>query len=71
MKVSLTKLKNSIEQKIILYLKLEKIKDIILSFKLYNFDIKTHFQNFAEENGEILPKKLLKTGEGKSSECFY
>ena len=67
MKVSLTKLKNNIEQKTLLNLKLEKIKDIILSLKLYNFDIKTHFQNFAEENGESIPKKLLKTGEGKSS----
>ena len=52
-------LKTNIKEENLLFLKLEKIKDIILSIKLYNFDIKTHFDEFVKEYEEILPEKKL------------
>ena len=67
LKDSLIELKYNFEQKSLFYLKLEKLKEIIFLVKLYKFDIKTHFKDFVEENYEILPKKKLKRGEGKSS----
>ena len=46
-------LKANIKEKNLLYLKLEKIKEIILSLKLYNFDVKSHFEEFAKEYEKI------------------
>ena len=45
------------EKKELLYLKLKEIEKIIYTYKLYNFDIKFHFEKFAhnyEENTNII-----------------
>ena len=57
LKDKLSMLKANIKGKNLLYLKLEKIKEIILSLKLYNFDVKSHFEDFAKEYENILPEK--------------
>ena len=46
-------------------MKLEKIKDIILSLKLYNLDIKSHFEEFVKGYEIILPEKKVNIGENK------
>ena len=61
-------LKANIKGKNLLYLKLEKIKEIILSLKLYNFDVKSHFEEFAKEYEKILPEKKLNIGENKAKD---
>ena len=65
LKEKLLNLKTNIKQKNLLYLKLEKIKDIILSLKLYNFDIKSHFEEFVNEYEIILPEKKIDIGGNK------
>ena len=44
----------------LLYLKTEKIREIISSLKLYNFDIKTHYDNYVLKNRDNLPPKKVK-----------
>ena len=68
LKDKLSMLKANIKGKNLLYLKLEKIKEIILSLKLYNFDVKSHFEEFAKEYEKILPEKKLNIGENKAKE---
>ena len=62
---NLLKIKTNINEKNLHYLKLEKIRDIIISLKLYNFDIKSHFEEFIKEYEDIFPKKKLKIEENK------
>ena len=50
-------LKDIKSQKLISY-KLDKIIEIINDLKLYNFNIKEHFNNFMEENLDKLPSKI-------------
>ena len=54
--------KNNMEKNL-LSLKLEQLEEIILSYQLYNFNIYTHFNNFAENYEEILPNKKAKISE--------
>ena len=71
-KMNLTNELNSLRDKILeknlLCLKLKQIKNIISTLKLYNFDIKTHFKEFAENYIEELPQKKKKEGENVTSE---
>ena len=71
-KMNLTNELNSLRDKILeknlLCLKLKQIKNIISTLKLYNFDIKTHFKEFAENYIEELPQKKKKERENVTSE---
>ena len=63
--IKINEVKKNILKKNLLLLQLEKIKTVIFSLKLYNFDTKTHFENFIQEYDETLPKKLLKISENE------
>ena len=58
-------LEKNINEKNILYLKLDEIKNVILSFKLYNFGIAKDFANFVDNYEEILATKKIKKAENK------
>ena len=58
----------NIKLKYRLFLKLEKMKEIFSELQLYNFDIKEHFKNFANDYDENLPKKFIKTSEFEKDE---
>ena len=48
-------------EKNLLYLKSEKIREIIFSLKLYFFDIETHYNDYVLKNEDNLPPiKYLK-----------
>ena len=64
----LNSLRDKILEKNLLCLKLKQIKNIISTLKLYNFDIKTHFKEFAENYIEELTQKKKKEGENVTSE---
>ena len=63
--IKINEVKKNILKKNLLLLQMEKIKTVIFSLKLYNFDTKTHFENFIQEYDETLPKKLLKISENE------
>jgi hypothetical protein len=61
----INEVKKNILKNNLLFLKLEKINEVIFSLKLYNFDTKTHFEKFIQEYDDPLPKKLIKISENE------
>ena len=62
-KRDLKSIKNKINNYNLLLLKLEEIRKIIFSYKLYNFDIKAHFKEFSDNYEIIQPIKKKKVSE--------
>ena len=56
--------KNIFEKNI--FLKLEEIENVILAFKLYNFNIEEDFEKFAKNYEETLPTKKIKKTENET-----
>ena len=49
-----------------IFLKLEEIENVILAFKLYNFNIEEDFEKFAKNYEETLPTKKIKKTESET-----
>ena len=63
---NLYKLEKEIMEKNLLYLKSEKIREIIFSLKLYNFDIETHYNDYVLKiTKNSSSKKYLKINENE------
>ena len=68
-KDNLAELEKEIAEKNLLYLKSEKIREIIFSLKLYFFDIETHYNDYVLKNEDNLPPiKYLKINENEKQE---
>ena len=64
-KGKLNSLKKKLNEKYLLYLKLNQIHKIIATFKLYRFDIKNDFDAYVLNNQEFIPNKKKKIENGK------